>query len=130
MSELRPAGTGAVSVFAAALQAYRASRQVEQATEAGLAALQAGRGPLAALDAFTQETGTAMDDTAAAELRQGVQTAIAWLTYVSVGAAFLVETVTDPKMATALEEITRQVMDAGLWAGSWKATLKSWLEEA
>jgi len=117
-----------MSFFSAALQAYRASKQAETATEAALQAIHDGKGPLAALDAFTKETGTMLDDQAAKELRDGVKTAIEYLTYVSVGAAALAETLADPKIAATLDEITGKVIDAGLWAGSWRATLRAWLE--
>jgi hypothetical protein len=117
-----------MSVFSSLLQAYRVSQDVKAATAAGMDALQKGKGPIMAVDAFAKAAGSKLGDEAARELREAAKTAVEYLTYFAAGAATLAEVLEDPKITQILDEAAAKVVSAGYWAGSWKATLKVWLE--
>ena len=110
-----------MSFFSAALQAYRVSRTTEAAVEAALMALEAGRGPLGAVDAFAAAAGVGFTTEMAAELKAGIVEVIAVLeasSHVVVQAA------------EALDAAQGTVISLGLRGAALKAVLRHWLEVA
>lgn len=117
-----------MSLLSASLGAIRAAREGKAATDAGLAALEAGHGPLVALRAFAAQTGVTFDDAAAVELEAGLRKALEGLALVSRGCVTIAEALQDPRVRKTLDQAIDRAIDVGLRAGTWRALLRSWLD--
>lgn len=119
-----------MSWLGAAWQAWTVGQQTTHAVAAAKAVLAAEGSPVAALEAFAAETGSALDDAAVAELRVALQQATVYLELGVRVALALSTALADPQVAKMLTNAIRTVGDGGYRLAMWQTRLNGWLKEA
>lgn len=117
-----------MSFLSAAWTAWQVGQEHLTAGKAFQAALESGKGPLVALDAFAALTKEQLDDTLVAELRQGIQQLVHAAAQISTGAATVAQVLDDPRIPATIERLHGVVVDGAYQLGRWRHILEAWLE--
>ena len=109
---------------------WEVGQDATDAVQAARVVLEAGGSPMAALEAFSAQTDTGLDDAAVAELRTVLVQVVAALE-IGVRVALALSTaLADPRVARALTAGVRVAGDAGYRLIGWRATLARWMQTA